>query len=159
MKDRHTHLLAESDEQEIIQQVQEFYANFVAIDPYHFTFYVPSNYIYMLPAVIDPSALQRFSDRVVEGLAAVFLGIKMETCSISICFVRWTFDIRSARTGEFENGEEKHPIFIRVLKDQPGSILDACVGFDCGKLGLEAQAFPICTIDLLVAPLSSSKAH
>jgi len=37
---------------------------------------MPSNYIYMLPAVVDPSALQRFSDRVVEGLAAVFLTLK-----------------------------------------------------------------------------------
>ena len=56
--------------------IQEYYADFVAIDPYHFTFHMPSNYIYMLPAVVDPSALQRFSDRVVEGLAAVFLTLK-----------------------------------------------------------------------------------
>lgn len=60
----------------VVLIIQEFYADFVAIDPYHFTFHVPSNYIYMLPAVIDPSALQRFSDRVVEGLAAVFLALK-----------------------------------------------------------------------------------
>ncbi|CAK8575522.1 unnamed protein product [Lathyrus sativus] len=72
MKDHHIHLLADSDEQEVVQQVQEFYADFVAIDPYHFTFHVPSNYIYMLPAGIDPPALQRLSDRVVEGLAALF---------------------------------------------------------------------------------------
>ncbi|GAU47844.1 hypothetical protein TSUD_404210 [Trifolium subterraneum] len=76
MKDHHIHLLADSDEQEVVQQVQEFYADYVAIDPYHFTFHMPSNYIYMLPAVVDPSALQRFSDRVVEGLAAVFLTLK-----------------------------------------------------------------------------------
>lgn len=76
LKDHHIHLLADSDEQEVVQQVQEYYADFVAIDPYHFTFHIPSNYIYMLPAVVDPSALQRFSDRVVEGLAAVFLTLK-----------------------------------------------------------------------------------
>lgn len=76
LKDHHIHLLADSDEQEVVQQVQEYYADFVAIDPYHFTFHMPSNYIYMLPAVVDPSALQRFSDRVVEGLAAVFLTLK-----------------------------------------------------------------------------------
>ncbi|GAU33484.1 hypothetical protein TSUD_370960 [Trifolium subterraneum] len=52
-----------------IPKSQEFYADYVGIDPYHFTFHMPSNYIYMLPAVVDPSALQRFSDRVVEGLA------------------------------------------------------------------------------------------
>ncbi|CAJ2667580.1 vacuolar sorting-associated protein 45 [Trifolium pratense] len=76
MKDHHIHLLADSDEQEVVQQVQEFYADYVAIDPYHFTFHMPSNYIYMLPAVVDPSAVQHFSDRVVEGLAAVFLTLK-----------------------------------------------------------------------------------
>jgi vacuolar protein sorting-associated protein 45 len=76
LKDHHIHLLADSDEQEVVQQVQEFYADYVAIDPYHFTFHMPSNYIYMLPAVVDPSALQRFSDRVVEGLASVFLTLK-----------------------------------------------------------------------------------
>lgn len=76
LKDHHIHLLADSDEQEVVQQVQEYYADFVAIDPYHFTFHMPSNYIYMLPAVVDPSELQRFSDRVVEGLAALFLTLK-----------------------------------------------------------------------------------
>lgn len=30
----------------------------------------------MLPAVVDPSTLQRFCDRVVDGLAAVFLALK-----------------------------------------------------------------------------------
>ncbi|KAG2399750.1 Vacuolar protein [Vigna angularis] len=76
LKDTQIHILADSDEQEVVQQVQEFYADFVAIDPYHFTFHVPSHYIYMLPAVVDPSTVQRFCDRVVEGLAAVFLALK-----------------------------------------------------------------------------------
>lgn len=30
----------------------------------------------MLPAVVDPSALQRFCDRVVDAIAAVFLALK-----------------------------------------------------------------------------------
>lgn len=60
----------------VVLIIQEFYADFVAIDPYHFTLHVPSNYIYMLPAVVDPSTLQRFCDRVVDGLAAVFLALK-----------------------------------------------------------------------------------
>ncbi|XP_057449525.1 vacuolar protein sorting-associated protein 45 homolog [Lotus japonicus] len=76
MKDTQIHILADSDEQEVVQQVQEFYADFVAIDPYHFTLHVPSNYIYILPAMVDPSTSQRFCDRVVDGLAAVFLGLK-----------------------------------------------------------------------------------
>lgn len=60
----------------VVLILQEFYADFVAIDPYHFTLNMPSNYMYMLPAVVDPSTLQRFCDRVVDGLAAVFLALK-----------------------------------------------------------------------------------
>ncbi|KAK4576585.1 hypothetical protein RGQ29_027217 [Quercus rubra] len=56
--------LSVADEQEVVQQIQEFYADFVAIDPYHFTLNMPSNHIYMLPAVVDPSNSQHFCDRV-----------------------------------------------------------------------------------------------
>ena len=35
-----------------------------------------SNHLYMIPAVVDPSGLQRYSDRVVDGIAAVFLALK-----------------------------------------------------------------------------------
>ncbi|XP_071722686.1 vacuolar protein sorting-associated protein 45 homolog [Rutidosis leptorrhynchoides] len=76
LKDTQIHLLADSDEHELVQQVQEFYADFVPIDPYHFTLNIPSNHMYMLPAVVDPPSLQHFCDRVVDGLAAVFLALK-----------------------------------------------------------------------------------
>ncbi|KAL6269093.1 vacuolar protein sorting-associated protein 45 homolog [Prunus yedoensis var. nudiflora] len=76
LKDTQIHILADSDEHEVVQQLQEFYADFVASDPYHFTLNMPSNHIYMLPAVVDHSNLQRFSDRVVDGIAAVFLALK-----------------------------------------------------------------------------------
>lgn len=56
--------------------LQEFYADFVAIDPYHFTLNMASNQMYMLPAVVDPSGLQHFCDRVVDGIAALFLALK-----------------------------------------------------------------------------------
>lgn len=56
--------------------MQEFYADFVAVDPYHFTLNMPSNHIYMLPAVVDHSNLQRFCDRVVDGIASIFLALK-----------------------------------------------------------------------------------
>lgn len=70
------HILADSDEHELVQQVQEFFADFVAIDPYHFTLNIPSNHMYMLPAVIDPPNLQNYCDRIVDGLAAIFLAFK-----------------------------------------------------------------------------------
>ncbi|CAH9051252.1 unnamed protein product [Cuscuta europaea] len=76
MKDTQIHILADSDENEVVQQLQEFYADFVAIDPYHFTLNMASNHMYMLPAVVDPSGLQHFCDRVVDGLAALFLSLK-----------------------------------------------------------------------------------
>ncbi|KAM0839381.1 hypothetical protein ACQ4PT_060356 [Festuca glaucescens] len=47
-------VLADSDEQEVVQQVQEFYADFCAIDPFHFTLNIRNNHIYMLPTVVDP---------------------------------------------------------------------------------------------------------
>lgn len=63
LKDTQIHILADSDEQEVVQQVQEYYADFVSGDPYHFTLNMASNHLYMIPAVVDPSGLQRFSDR------------------------------------------------------------------------------------------------
>ncbi|KAG2663201.1 hypothetical protein I3843_16G019200 [Carya illinoinensis] len=76
LKDTQIHILADSDEHEVVQQVQEFYADFVASDPFHFSLNVPSNHLYMLPAVVDPSNLQNFCDRVVDGIAAIFLALK-----------------------------------------------------------------------------------
>ena len=60
----------------IISILQEFYADFVAIDPYHFTLNMASNHIYMLPAVVDPSNSQHFCDQVVDGIASIFLALK-----------------------------------------------------------------------------------
>ncbi|KAJ6774120.1 VESICLE PROTEIN SORTING-ASSOCIATED [Salix purpurea] len=76
LKDTQIHILADSDEQEVVQQVQEYYADFVAIDPYHFTLNIPSNHMYMLPAVVDPPGLQQLCDRIVDGISAVFLALK-----------------------------------------------------------------------------------
>ncbi|XP_028554738.1 vacuolar protein sorting-associated protein 45 homolog isoform X4 [Dendrobium catenatum] len=69
-------ILADSDEHEVVQQVQEFFADFCAIDPYHFTLNLHINHMYMIPAVIDPPSSQNFCDRIVDGIAAVFLALK-----------------------------------------------------------------------------------
>nr|CAD1822036.1 unnamed protein product [Ananas comosus var. bracteatus] len=69
-------VLADSDDQEVVQQVQEFYADFCAIDPYHFTLNMNMNHIYMLPTVVDPPSTQSFCDRAVDGITAVFLALK-----------------------------------------------------------------------------------
>ena len=56
--------------------LQEFYADFVANDPFHFSLNISGNHMYMLPAAIDPSGLQHFCDRIVDGIAALFLALK-----------------------------------------------------------------------------------
>ncbi|KAK4722144.1 hypothetical protein R3W88_012377 [Solanum pinnatisectum] len=76
LKDTQLHMLADSDEHEVVQQLQEFYADFVALDAYHFTLNMAANHMYMLPAVVDPSGLQQFCDRIVDGISAVFLALK-----------------------------------------------------------------------------------
>lgn len=58
------------------RNLQEFFADFVAVEPHHFTLNISANHFYMLPAVVDPSGLQHFADRVVDGIAAVFLALK-----------------------------------------------------------------------------------
>jgi vacuolar protein sorting-associated protein 45 len=55
---------------------QEYYADFCAIDPYHFTLNINANYVCMLPTVADPHSSQVFCDRAVDGIAAVFLALK-----------------------------------------------------------------------------------
>eukprot|EP01018_Ginkgo_biloba_P006930 Gb_21146 [translate_table: standard] len=76
LKTSYIQSLGDSDEHEVVQQVQEFYADFIAIDPYHFTLNFPSNYVYMLPPVCDPQSSQHFCDRVVDSISAVFLALK-----------------------------------------------------------------------------------
>lgn len=76
LKDTQIHILADSDEHEAVQQVQEFYADFVSVDPCHFTLNIFSNHLYMLPVAMDPSNLQHFCDRIVDGISAVFLALK-----------------------------------------------------------------------------------
>ncbi|KAK6938303.1 Sec1-like protein [Dillenia turbinata] len=73
LKDTQIHILADSDEHEIVQQLQ-FYADFVALDAYHFSLNIPLNHLLLV--VVDTPSLQHFCDRVVDGLAAVFLALK-----------------------------------------------------------------------------------
>jgi len=60
----------------LILFLQEFYADFCAIDPYHFTLNIQNNHMYMLPMVVDPPGMQSFCDRAVDGIASVFLALK-----------------------------------------------------------------------------------
>ena len=55
---------------------QEFYADYFAIDPFHFTLNLPSNHLSMLPTVADPHNSQLACDRMLDGIAAIFLSLK-----------------------------------------------------------------------------------
>ncbi|KAF9588405.1 hypothetical protein IFM89_009420 [Coptis chinensis] len=66
----------------------EFYADFSAIDLHHFSLKFPSNHIYMLLVVVDHSSLQNFSDRVIDGISAVFLALKRQWCMIELIVIQ-----------------------------------------------------------------------
>ncbi|KAH9617318.1 hypothetical protein KSS87_009521 [Heliosperma pusillum] len=84
LKDTQIQELADSDKHETVQQVQEFYADFVSVDCCHFSLNIPSNHLYMVPVgficrgvpALERSHLQRYYDLVVEGISAVFLALK-----------------------------------------------------------------------------------
>jgi len=68
--------LAEADVEEVVKGVQEFYGDYVALDPTHFTVPMARSSACMMPAMWDPQRNQVACDRIVEGLAAVMLSIK-----------------------------------------------------------------------------------
>lgn len=68
--------LADADESELVRQVQEFYADYLAVDPTHFTLDVPSTGTALMPPSWNVRAAQRVLDRSVEGLAALLLTLK-----------------------------------------------------------------------------------
>ncbi|GAQ85616.1 VPS45 vacuolar protein sorting 45 [Klebsormidium nitens] len=76
LKSTYIQILADADEHEVVRGVQEYFGDYFAIDPYHFTLNLPSNHLCMVPSVMDPHASQRAGDRIVEGLASVFLSLK-----------------------------------------------------------------------------------
>lgn len=55
---------------------QEFYADYFAIDPFHFTLDLHANHVSMLPTVADPHNSQQACDRMLDAIAAVFLSLK-----------------------------------------------------------------------------------
>lgn len=76
IKKSYIQILADSDEHDLVQQVQEFYADYFAIDPFHFTLDLHANHVSMLPTVVDPQNSQQACDRMLDAIAAVFLSLK-----------------------------------------------------------------------------------
>lgn len=62
-------ILAESDEQEVVREVQEFYADYLAVSPHLFSLGIPSAYQGLS---WNPGHLQRS----VQGITSVLLSLK-----------------------------------------------------------------------------------
>lgn len=75
----HLQDLAEADAaQEQVQAVQEFYADFMALDKHHFTVPVPCNDVLINPCAAAALGGSEFEciDRLVQGLSALFLALR-----------------------------------------------------------------------------------
>ncbi|KAF3523944.1 hypothetical protein F2Q69_00050117 [Brassica cretica] len=131
--DTQIHILADSDEHEAVQQVQEFYADFVAGDPSHFTLNMPSTHLYMLPAVVDPSSLQRYSDRVVDGIVAVFLALKRRP----VLRYQRTYDTAKRIAHETANPREQ----LEIVELQYMPYISSCI-MSAADMAVVIQWFP-----------------
>ena len=56
--------------------VQEYYGDYQAVDPYHFTVNAKTNYAAYLPLSSESSGVQQLCERSVEAITAVFLSLK-----------------------------------------------------------------------------------
>ncbi|GJP38428.1 hypothetical protein CLOM_g22867 [Closterium sp. NIES-68] len=70
------HVLADADAQEAVVQVQEYYADFYALDAFHFTLHVPLNVYSYVSATVDLNNTQRVAERSVDALLALCLSLK-----------------------------------------------------------------------------------
>mmetsp|Transcript_16400 Transcript_16400/g.55827 ORF Transcript_16400/g.55827 Transcript_16400/m.55827 type:complete len:570 (+) Transcript_16400:155-1864(+) len=76
VRDSQLQELAEADDGELVRQVQEYYADYVAVDPTHFVLDVPDAATTMMPPLWHARGASKALDRAVEGLAAVLLTLK-----------------------------------------------------------------------------------
>jgi vacuolar protein sorting-associated protein 45 len=70
--------IADADSQCLVQQVQEFFIDYVAIDPHHFTLDIrqQSHSLTLAPPNWAPPSQQQVHDRIVEGVASALLSLR-----------------------------------------------------------------------------------
>eukprot|EP00873_Tetraselmis_striata_P029241 jgi/Tetstr1/449505/TSEL_036594.t1 len=68
--------LADADTKELIQQVQEFYGDFEALEPHHFSVPVPHHSVVFQPFSWDYGKSTAIQDRLVEGLASLSMALR-----------------------------------------------------------------------------------
>ncbi|KAK3260768.1 vacuolar protein sorting-associated protein 45 [Cymbomonas tetramitiformis] len=76
VRDGYLQQLAEADEGELVRQVQEYFADYCALDSSHFTVPVADPSSCFLPPNRHPQATQHTRDRMVQGIASVLLSLK-----------------------------------------------------------------------------------
>eukprot|EP00227_Mantoniella_beaufortii_P017677 CAMPEP_0197586184 /NCGR_PEP_ID=MMETSP1326-20131121/8240_1 /TAXON_ID=1155430 /ORGANISM="Genus nov. species nov., Strain RCC2288" /LENGTH=572 /DNA_ID=CAMNT_0043150777 /DNA_START=220 /DNA_END=1938 /DNA_ORIENTATION=- len=76
LKETHLQTLAEADEHQVVRQVQEVYASFLAVDPFLFTLGTSNNHDYLSWKPPSTHSQLNAVDGVVEGLAAFLLSVK-----------------------------------------------------------------------------------
>lgn len=76
VKDTHLQELAEADQQEVVSQVQEYFGDYVALEPHHFCVPVENEAVCLQPPTWSLMQSSRVIDRTVEGLAGLMLSLK-----------------------------------------------------------------------------------
>jgi vacuolar protein sorting-associated protein 45 len=76
LAETHLQALAESDENEVVRQVQEMYASFLAVDPTVFTLELPRSDQLLRFSSVPPSTRSTLIDPIVEGIASFLLSVK-----------------------------------------------------------------------------------
>eukprot|EP00898_Chlorokybus_atmophyticus_P001079 jgi/Chlat1/1972/Chrsp158S02282 len=78
VKDTQLLAIAEADEQELVKQVQEYFADYLAMDSNHLTLNLPNNHVCMAPVKWDAHVFQPAMDRMLEGILSVLLSLKKQ---------------------------------------------------------------------------------
>mmetsp|Transcript_1743 Transcript_1743/g.3627 ORF Transcript_1743/g.3627 Transcript_1743/m.3627 type:complete len:328 (-) Transcript_1743:1262-2245(-) len=68
--------LAEADENQVVKQVQEYFADFVPLDQTHFTLTLDEPHMCFLPCSVNAQGVRRARDTIIEGLSSVLLSMK-----------------------------------------------------------------------------------
>lgn len=68
--------IADADSYRLVQQVHEYFADFAAVDPHHFTLDMRANSLAFTPPAWAPPSQQPVHDRVVEGVASALLSLR-----------------------------------------------------------------------------------
>jgi vacuolar protein sorting-associated protein 45 len=88
--------LAEMDVREMVQQVQEYFGDFIALEPHHFLVPLPRTHLAMQPFAWDFGNSSDAVARMTEGVASLVLSLRRR---FLIRCVRWVAAAAAAAAG------------------------------------------------------------